>query len=119
MNAKDVRQRMKPMVNLDNLVVIDLIYKVEREIEHSMLLNKHSAIIEFPELYSCDHMPERRAREYDDGEDFLDPNSETYRLDGYFDRMAEKIKKEGFKIEKAWKGRKKWNGYPGIVVSWF
>jgi len=51
MNAKDVKARTKAMTNLDNLIVIDLVHKVEREIEHSSLLNKHSAIIEFPEIY--------------------------------------------------------------------
>ena len=33
--------------------------------------------------------------------------------------MIKDIEKRGFKIEKSWTGRKKWNGYPGIVVSWF
>ena len=119
MDAKDVKAGTKAMTNLDNLIVIDLLNKVDREIEHARLFNKHSTIVEFPELYSCDHMPKHRGRVYDDGEDFPDPNSETFRLDGLFDRMIKDIEKRGFKIEKSWTGRKKWDGYPGIVVSWF
>ena len=110
MTAEEARAETYLRTNTDYLIVTDLVCKVEREIERAELYNKHSALVKFPELYSCDHRVSRGT----DGK-------ETQRMDKLLSRVVDIFKNNGFIIERAQynKSDKSWFECPSIVISWF
>ena len=110
MTAEEARAETYPHTNSDNLIVADLVHKVEREIRAACMHNKHSAFIEFPELYSYDHRVSRGTND-----------KETKRMDMLLTRVVDIFRDDGYIIERVQynKSDKSWFECPAIVISWF